>query len=222
VADLTGLLYKNPLTEARLSRYPGFISLGLRPEFQALGQDEQFKNLRQTQRPIREVLAHPTVEPIVKNPELLRLIWTTLLPDLNDLDAFLRTGKSAKYDSEPILGRWLFDVAASVSAYHRLKPNVPNVEMAKFRRFLADRFAKTIVVAGPDHQVVLRNLPQLKQQPGQPQSAEVQTLSGKWKGANGDYGFDLAGGTDQRTAKIEGGRLAVSGEGMAMVFVKED
>src|SRR6266699_1885083 len=72
VADLAGLLYKNPLTEARLS--------------------------------------HPTVEPIVKNPELLRLIWTTLLPDLKDLDAFLRTGRSAKYDSEPVLGRWLFDV----------------------------------------------------------------------------------------------------------------
>src|SRR6266550_5900320 len=222
VADLAGLLYKNPLTEARLSRYPGFISLGLRPEFQALGQDEQFKNLRQTQRPIREVLAHPTVEPIVKNPELLRLIWTTLLPDLKDLDAFLRTGRSAKYDSEPLLGRWLLDVAGSVNAYHRLKPNVPNVEMVKFRRFLADRFGKTVVVAGPDHQVVLRNLPQLKLQPGQPLSAEVQTLQGKWKGANGDYEFDLTSGTDHRTAKIEGGRLVVSGEALAMVFVKED
>ncbi len=222
VADLAGLLYKNPLTEARLSRYPGFISLGLRPEFQALGQDEQFKNLRQTQRPIREVLAHPTVEPIVKNPELLRLIWTTLLPDLKDLDAFLRTGRSAKYDSEPVLGRWLFDVTGSVNAYHRLKPNVPNVEMVKFRRFLAGRFGKTVVVAGPDHQVVLRNLPQLKLQPGQPPSAEVQTLQGKWKGANGDYEFDLATGTDHRTAKIEGGLLVVSGEGMALVFVKED
>jgi len=222
VADLTGLLYKNPLTEARLSRYPGFISLGLRPEFQALGQDEQFKNLRQTQKPIREVLSHPTVEPIVKNPELLRLIWTTLLPDLKDLDRFLRTGRSAKYDSEPILGRWLFDVAGSVSAYHRLKPNVPNIEMVKFRRSLAARFGKTLVVAGPDHQVVLRNLPLLKLQPGQPLSAEVQTLQGKWKGANGDYEFDLSSGTDHRTAKIEGGRLVVSGEAMAMVFVKED
>ena len=221
-ADLAGLLYKNPLTEARLSRYPGFISLGLRPEFQALGQDEPFKNLRQTQRPIREVLSHPTVEPIVKNPELLRLIWTSLLPDLKDLDAFLRTGRSAKYDSEPILGRWLFDVAGSVSAYHRLKPNVPNIEMVKFRRSLAARFGKTLVVAGPDHQVVLRNLPLLRLQPGQPLSAEVQTLQGKWNGANGNYEFDLASGTDHRTAKIEGGRLVVSGEAMAMVFVKED
>jgi hypothetical protein len=50
----------------------------------------------------------------------------------------------------------------------------------------------------------------------------VQTLQGKWKGANGDYEFDLASGTDQRTAKIEGGHLVVSGDGMPIVFGKED
>ena len=56
----------------------------------------------------------------------------------------------------------------------------------------------------------------------QPAGAEAQTLQGKWKAANGDYEFDLASGMDHRTAKIEGGRLAVSGEGMTLVFVKED
>jgi hypothetical protein len=222
MADLTGLIYQNPGMEARLSRYPGFISLGLRPEFQDLGQDTTFTELRLKQRPIREVLDHPKAEVIVKNPALLREVWDTLLPDLKDLDAFLRTGKSAKYDSEPILGRWLFDVTGSVNAYRRVKPNVPAVEMVKFRRLLAERFGKTVVVAGPDHQVMLRNLPQLKQQPGQPPSGEVQTLQGKWKGAGGDYEFDLTSGTDHRTAKIEGGRLVVSGEGMALVFGKED
>ena len=114
------------------------------------------------------------------------------------------------------------EVPGTVNAYRRAKPNVPAVEMTKFRRSLAERFNKTDVVAGPDHQVVLRNLPLIKLQPGQPPVAEMQTLEGKWKGANGDYEFDLAGGTDHRTAKIEGGRLVVSGETMAMVFVKED
>jgi len=222
VADLTGLIYHNPGTEARLLRYPGFISMGLRQEFQDLGQDTTFTELRLNKEPIKKVLDHPRAQVIVKNPVLLREVWNTLLPDLKDLDAFLRTGKSAKYDSEPILGRWLFDVTGTVNAYRRLKPNVPSVEMVKFRRLLADRFGKTVVVAGPDHQVVLRNMPQIKLQPGQPLSAEVQTLQGKWKGANGDYEFDLTSGTDHRTAKIESGRLVVSGEGMAIVFVKED
>ena len=223
VADLTGLIYQNPGTEARLSRYPGFISLGFKQEFQDLGQDTTFTELRLKHGPIKEVLDHPKAQAIVNNPVLLREVWNTLLPDLNDLSAFLSTGKSAKYDSEPLLGRWRFDVTGSVNAYRRLKPNVPNADMVKFRRFLAERFPKTVVVAAPDHQVVLRNMPQLKQQPGQPQSAEVQPpMQGKWKGANGDYEFELASGTDQRTAKIEGNYLVVSGDGMPLVFGKED
>jgi uncharacterized membrane protein required for colicin V production len=220
-ADLTGLIYQNPLTEARLSRYPGFISLGLRPDFQALGQDEAFKNMRLTQTSIRQVMAHPTVEPIVKDPATLRLIWDTLKPDLKDVETFLREGKSENY-TEEILGRWQFDVSASAAAYRRSRPTLPAAEVQKFRRFLADRFARTTLIAGPDHQMVIRNLPQLQQQPNQPPTAELQTLEGKWQKTNGDYEFDLAGGTDRRTARIESGRLVMSGDNIAIVLMKED
>ena len=222
VADLVGIIFKNPLSEARLSRYPGFISLGFRPEFQELGQDESFKNLRVTQRPIKEVLDHPKAQGIVKNPELLRLIWTTMVPDVEDLRAFLETGKSAKYDSERLLGRWLFDLNGTATAYRRLKPNVPDVEMRKFKGVLAERFAKTVLVAAPDHQVEFRNVPQIRLQAGQPPTTEIRTYRGKWNGADGDYQLDLGGTPDQRNAKLENGRLVVSGEGMSIVMVRED
>lgn len=221
-ADLAGVLYQNPLLEGRLSRYPGFISLGLKPEFQDLGQDADFSNLRLTQAPLREVLNHPKAEVIVKNPDMLRLIWKTVMADLADLEVFLETGKSAKYDAEVILGRWLYDVSASVSAYRRLKPNLPYPEVQKMRRLLAERFAKTSLIAGPDHQVVIRNLPVTRVQPNQPPTVEMQTLDGKWKGADGNYEFELAGGTDQRTAKIEASRLVMSGDAMPIIFAKED
>jgi len=32
-ADVAGLIYNNPLTEARLSRYPGVLGLSERPSF---------------------------------------------------------------------------------------------------------------------------------------------------------------------------------------------
>lgn len=220
-ADLAGLIYQNPLAEARLSRYPGFISLGLRPDFQALGQDEAFKNMRLTQTSIRQVMAHPTVEPIVKDPATLRLIWDTLQPDLHDVDKFLREGKSDNY-TEEILGRWQFDVTASTAAYRRSRPTLPAAEVQKFRRFLADRFARTLLIAGPDHQVVIRNLPRMQTQPNQPPTAELQTLEGKWSKTNSDYELDLAGGTDRRTARIESSRLTISGDGIAIVLTKED
>ena len=216
LADVVGIIYHNPLLEARLSRYPGFIPIGLRPEFQTLGQDEAFKNLRLTQRPIRELLAHPTVDPILKNPDTFKLIWDTVLDDLHDASNYLWTAKSAKYDSEPFLGRWLFDVNSTISAFRRARGNVALPELQRFRRLLSERFTKATLVAAPNNQVVIKNLPALP-------AEGVQTLNGKWAKLGSEYELDLSGGTDKRTARIENFRLALSSsDGWPLVFVKED
>lgn len=95
-ADLAGLIYKNSLLEARLARYPGFLGLAERPEFQDLASDAQFTELRQRGEPIMTVLDYPKAQAIIQNPEMLKLIWATVVPDLNDLPTFLETGKSPK------------------------------------------------------------------------------------------------------------------------------
>ena len=72
--DLAGLLYHNPLYEARLSRYPPFLGMGQRPEFQALsGKD--FTELVQTEPPVSQIWNDPKVQRIVSNPDLLKEIW---------------------------------------------------------------------------------------------------------------------------------------------------
>jgi hypothetical protein len=216
VADVVGLLYRNPLLEGRMSRYPGFIPLALRPEFHELGQDGEFTKLRVSQGTIKELLEHPKVRSITQNPELVQLVWSTLVTDQQDLQAFLNSGKSAKYDSERILGRWLFDVNSTLSAFRRTRANVSQTELQRFKRLLADRYTKATLVASPDSQVVLRNLPAL--------AAEgYQTLDGKWSKQGNEYAVNLAGGTDNRTAKIENFRMTLSPrEGWPLVFVKED
>jgi hypothetical protein len=216
VADVVGLLYRNPLLEGRMSRYPGFIPLALRPEFHELGQDGEFTKLRVSQGTIKELLEHPKVRSITQNPELVQLVWSTLVTDQQDLQAFLNSGKSAKYDSERILGRWLFDVNSTLSAFRRTRANVPQTELQRFKRLLTDRYTKATLVASPDNQVVLRDLPAL--------AAEgYQTLDGKWSKQGNEYAVNLAGGTDNRTAKIENFRMTLSPrEGWPLVFVKED
>ena len=221
-ADLAGLLYQNSLLEARLLRYPGFLSLGERQEFQDIGSDTGFTAMRLKRAPIREVLDYPKAQAIFKNPDLQRQVWTTLRPDLADVRAYLETGKSAKYDAEPILGRWLFDANGSVMAYRRAKPNLPASETQKLKHWMADTFGKTSLVAAPDQMVVLKNFPQIKSQPGAAPTAETQTLQGKWKKDGNEYELELAGGADKRRAKFEGSRLVVPGEVAAVVFVKED
>jgi len=216
VADVVGLIYRNPLLEGRLSRYPGFIPLALKPEFRDLSQDEEFKNLRVRQATIKELLNHSKVQTITQNPGLVQLVWDTLVADLKDLQVFLDTGQSAKYDSERILGRWLFDVNSTVSAFRRTRANVPQPELLRFRRLLTDRFTRAMLVASPDHLVEIRNLPALP-------AEGTQTLEGKWGKLGEEYDISLSGDTDNRTAKIENFRMTLSsGEGFPLVFVKED
>jgi hypothetical protein len=221
-ADLAGLLYQNSLLEARLLRYPGFLSLGERTEFQTLGQDSAFAEMRLKQTPLREVMEYPAVKAVFDNPDLLRTIWTTVQPDMKDLQAYLQTGKSAKYDEERLLGRWSFDANGTVLVYRRAKPNVAGGEVAKLRAWMAEKFPKSSIVAAPDHAVILKNLPLIVMQPGQPLVGDSKNLKGEWKSAGTGYEFDLEGGTAKRTAKFEGSRLVISGEGTPVVFEKEN
>ena len=220
-ADLTGKLYQNPMCEARLMRYPGFLSLGERPELQALGQDAQFSAMRMRQASLREVMDYPAARAILDNPELLQSIWATVQPDMKDLDGFLETGKSTKYDDR-ILGRWNFDANGSLLLYRRTKPNTPASEVAKLRAWINEKFPKGSIVAAPDHVIVLKGLPQIFMQPGQPLTGEAKNFKGQWKEEGTGYALDLEGGTVKRTAKFEGNRLVIAGEAAPVAFVKEE
>ena len=221
-ADLTGLLYQNSLLEARLLRYPGLLTLGEKPEFQTLGQDAAFAEMRLKGASINEVLEQPSAKAVFANPELLKEIWTTIQPDLSDLRSFLETGKSAKYDGEKILGRWRFDSSGSMLAYRRLKPGVAGTEANRMRVWMHERFGKAVIVAAPDKMVALKDISELKLQPGQATPPNPRNLKGTWKSDGSDYEFDLEGGTEKRTAKFEGRLLVIAGEGISIAFAKED
>ena len=221
-ADLAGLLYQNPMCEARLMRYPGFLSLGEREELQALGQDAQFSAMRMRQASLREVMDYPQARTILNNPDLLRSIWSTVQPDMKDLNAFLETGKSTKYDGERILGRWNFDANGTVLLYRRARPNVAGGEVARLRAWINEKFPKSSIVAAPDHMVALKSVPHIVLQPGQPYAGEAKNFKGQWKEAGTGYEFDLEGGTVKRAAKFEGNRLVITGDATPVVFVKEE
>jgi len=225
-ADLAGLIYNNPLIEARLARYPAFLGLAERPEFQDIASDSQFTEMLLRPAPIMEVLDQPKAQAITQNPEMLKLIWTTVVPDLNDLPIYLQTGKSPKYSQQKILGRWNFNVNVTMSLLRRAKPNITSKEMQGLKRWMAASFAKTSFVAMTDQQAILKNLPTARPTAaGVAPSAGPQTLKGKWTEAlEGKYQLDLSGGAKDHSlaAKTEGDRLTIGFDGMDLAFDRED
>jgi hypothetical protein len=220
-ADVAGLLYNTPLLEARLARYPALLGIAERPEFQDLANDKDFSEMRQQRKPLRDVLDYPKTRAILNNTELLRNIWDTIKPDLKDLNAFLVTLKSEKYDSERILGRWNFDVHSAIAAYRRAKPNIASAEMQRMRRVIEAAFAKASLVAMPDHHAILKNLTQLTLVAT---PAVGQSVQGQWAKLDSKYQFTLsmAGGETQIPATLDGDRLTLAHDGIEFVLLRED
>jgi hypothetical protein len=206
-ANTAGVIYNNPLLEARLSHYPAFLSLAERPEFQELGNDKAFIDMWQRGEPLLNVASHPPVKKILENADLVKTIRGIVVPDLKDLQGYLLTGRSEKYDPQKILGKWDFDLAFTMVMVRRAKPNFTANEMLRQRREKATTYAQTSLVATPEHQAILKHAPQAGQ--------------GEWK-EESDNKYQVTISGKSMTATIEGERLTLRGEGFELAFLRED
>jgi uncharacterized membrane protein required for colicin V production len=219
-ADIVGLVYANPLVEARMGSYPGFLSLAERGEFQQLSGDAEFIRMRQEKKPIQKVLGHPQAQVILKSPELMKVIWDKLDSDGKDLVAYLSTGISGKYGSELILGRWNFNVNAALADFLKAKPNVTAKEMQKAKNAIIAAFGKAKFLATTEGQAIVKNAPPWGTPLGA--SAALQSIQGTWKALGAskyDLNFADAGNI---TAVAEMDRLIITGAGISMIFNRAD
>jgi len=234
MADLGALIYRNPLLEARLTSYPGFLALGEQPGFQDITGDKELMQMWASMEPIMSLLGNQRLDAIRHNPELLRSIWSTVAPNLDDVLTYLTTGRSPLYDSITILGRWKFDPTMALNAIRRSKPNISSLEMQRLRRIMEAAYGKTELIAMPDNQVSLKNAPNFKFSPltvpipapgpngvaVAPPPPPVQNVQGQWRDANGKYLLSIAS-QDLPTA-ADGDRLTMKTEALDWVFARED
>jgi hypothetical protein len=220
--DIVGLVYKNPLLEARLSRYPAIIGLAEKPVFQDLANDQAFTELRVKQASLLEVLNYPKVQAIVQNPETVKTITNALLPNLTDLQNFLLTAKSQTF-SEEIYGRWDFDVFATLMLYRKAHPNMTALEAKNLRNAYRANFAKATFIAAPGDLAFLKNYPHINMT-ARPPTVDLQNSQGQWNGINGTYTVNIqVDGRDQSfSGEIHGDKLTLSNSEQALGFVKED
>jgi hypothetical protein len=171
------------------------------------------------------VLDHPKAQAILHNPELVQLIWATVVPDLKDVPIYLATGRSPKYDPQKLLGRWTFNVNGAMNLFRRSKSNISSTDMQKWKKWMVTAFAKTTFIAMTDHQALLKNVPQMRLPAANPPpSSGTQSLKGQWKDQDGKYQITLSDGTkdEQLDAAVEGDHLTIAGEGLGLAFDRED
>jgi len=221
-SDIIGLIYHNDLLEARLARYPAFLSLAERPQFQAIANDKQYTEMRQRQPAFSEIVDHPEAKAILDNPDLLKDVWAAMLPNLKDLENYLRTGQSATFDDEKILGRWDIDLNGVMNVVRKMKPTITAAEVARVKRVVVAAFSKMTLVAAPDKQVYIKNFGTLKPgpKPTAPPTVEYQTLQGTWSADGGKYQLSI-GGKPTLEGVVEADKLTVTGDALPLRFDKE-
>ena len=223
-ADLAGLLMQNPQLGDRLADYPMFISLTERDDFKQLGQNTDFQNAWKQHAPIQQLLNNDQFKSLWENQDTVNLVWGIVQDNFDDLVSYLKTGKSAKYDSEEIVGRWDFNVAATTSKLLESRPVISSREMRALRAWVTQAYVKTAFVAGADGQAFLKELPHLKVQPGQPPTTETASWQGNWKNAGGNH-YDLAltsnGKQQSMPAEIDDARLTIKDDKSTLVFDRQ-
>jgi hypothetical protein len=219
VADLAGLIAQNPQLSDRLGNYPAFISLVERDDIQQLVKNSDFAAAWNAHAPMGQLLNDPQFKTLLQNTDLIKLVWGTVLNNLDDLTAYLKTGTSAKFNN-PIFGRWDFNVSVSVAMLRQARPNIPSNEMRVIRAMWTQGFADTTLVAAGDSQAFLKNLPNFKKQPPVP-----ETWKGTWtvSGTNYNLSLDCNGENKSLTAQIGDGRLTLKDDDKSvLIFDRED
>ena len=157
-SDLAGLIYHNDLLEARLGRYPAFISLGEESVFQQIAASKDFRELRQRQPPFTEILNNSLMQAITSDPAMLTRIWDLLTPNFQDLQVFLQTGLSEQYANDHLVGRWDVNKAGAFSEFQAAAPNATSSEMRNARLEMSEMLTNTTMVATLDNKIYLKNL----------------------------------------------------------------
>ena len=225
LADLSGLLMQNPQLGARVANYPGLTSLWERPDLQSLVTDPTLTNALTAGASLGEIMNTPSVHDLLANKDLSKQLLGTLLTNMDDLSAYLQTGKSAKYDGEKILGRWNFNASVTLAWLRENQPKIPASEMRAIRALWTQAYAQTEMLLTGDNQIFVWSLPkfQAKPQQGQP-PFQPENWKGDWSldGTNYTLHVTLNGEDKFMNATTDGLRLTIKDGKNLLIFDRAD
>jgi hypothetical protein len=218
-ADLAGLLRQNPQVTNRLLEYPGLTSLFQRDDLQALGQDTGFTGNWQQQAPIDDLLNNGQIQGLLQNAPLVSQIATILDENYDDLIAYLKTGQSAKYDSEKILGTWDFNLGTSLVFFRQTHAKLKAADLLDIRAQWTAAYANTKLLFAGDNKIYIKQLPDFKANP-----VVANNLTGDWDAAGTDYKLTVTLNGESKDLMVkstDGLRLTLKGLENPLTFDHE-
>jgi hypothetical protein len=151
VSDVLGLLYKNPLLQARLAHYPPFFAIAQRSEIQEIGTDKEYTEMLFGKASVSQIIAHQRTQGILGNADLMSQFLQT---DLADLQNYLRTGKS-KYDDQKLIGVWALDKDAVLTNLRKANPDIKANQMNEMKKIF-DALTSMSMEVAPDNKVFFK------------------------------------------------------------------
>jgi hypothetical protein len=215
-ADLAALILHNPLLLSRLGHYPPCLQLAERQDFKNLARDAPLQQLLATQAKPIDILRYPRVQAMLTNATVVAQVGGLIGNDLDDLQSFLTSGQSPKFDPETILGIWDIDRAATIVQVRKKQPAVTPKQLGKIEQELFPLIMGLSLTATPDNQMILKLV-----NPNTSESTVVAT--GTWKKDQDTYQVNLPGSLPE-TSEIEieeGHRLFLPKFGFVLAFDKE-
>ena len=128
----------------------------------------------------------------------------------------MKTGQSATYDSDKVLGRWDFNVSGAVYLVKQNSPNIISAQMDLILGALRSVFGTTTLVAAPDKSLLLKHFGTVKKpsSPKAPATVEYSNLTGQWSEDGANYTFSLSGIPGAKgplKVAIDGDRMTITG-----------
>jgi hypothetical protein len=221
LANLAGFLVQNPQVGPRFVEYPALTSLWERDDMQSLVTDSTLTNALASGASLGEIMSDPNVKEFLKNKDQTRLVEGILTTNLADLTEYLKTGKSAKYDPERIIGVWGFNPSVTLAWLRQSRPKMPSSEMRMIRAVWSQAYANTHILITGDNQIFIKNYPkfQTQAQPNQP-LFQSENWKGDWTASGTSYDLHITGGGDEKffSATADEFRLTVKDGKNMLIF----
>jgi Colicin V production protein len=215
-SDILNLVRQNPPLLPRLLRYPPVLTLARQKEIHDLTTDPQVQQLIQNQATIHDLAANDKIQAVLTNAATVKQIAGVLGPDLTDLQEYLNTGKSAKYDNEKILGTWNLDGPATWQAEREANPLFAAHQISEVRSTFIPLIRELNLTATSDNVLVLQRR--------NPDKVSYTLVSqGTWKSTGDAYELTLPNNKPDKVTVTIGldGILRFSRDGHTYIFTKD-